>query len=130
MIKDFRFKTKIKTPYDNRISVFGIDPELSVHDSVEVDVEFNYGLIEWEFYVELREYGIKYMDIKLISADFEITYLNMDGEEIDTIAYTLKDFEKHVVEFDINFDKSGNRHAELTEFTIDFFEKQLTLIIN
>ena len=130
MIKDFQFKTKGKD-LQEIISVMGVDPQVPIHDNQYHDVECNWGQVDWEIYFELREYGIKYMDVKFLAMEIELTWLNEEGDDIETITYTMSDFEHSIADFDLKFDNHfGNRHIEVTELLVDFFEKKVTLTIN
>ena len=128
-MSDFRFIKRFTEQDVYMVDVDGFDSEVPIKEGRDYEVECNFGHIEWEIQFELREYGIKYMDVKLIYFEVELTWLDELGDDIDTITYRLEDFEEHEVEFDFNFSNRGNRHVEPTNLLIDFDNKKVTLDI-
>lgn len=132
--KDFQFVKRIKEDESYFVDVDGFDGDIDKlveldEKGKEYSVEMQYGRIDWEVAWELREYGIKYMDIYLSSMSIELVWYDDYEDEIITKTYTKDDFEDCEVNFDVNFSDRGNRHAEPTNILLDFQNSKITLDI-
>ena len=66
--QDFQFVKRIKEDESYFVDVDGFDGDIDKlveldEKGKEYNVEMQYGRIDWEMVWELREYGIKYMDL-------------------------------------------------------------------
>ena len=131
---DWEFTKIIKEDESYFVDIDGFDKyidklsELAYKDK-DYQVELNYGRIDWEIVWELREYGVKSMDIYLTSMDIQLTWLDDYGDEIITKSYVKDDFEDCEVNFDISLSDSGSLIVEPTNLLLDFDKSKITLDI-
>lgn len=128
---DFSFTKLIEDKNNYFIDVDGFDKNIDklsilAYQDKDYQVEINVGRIDWEIVWELREYGVKSMDIYLTSMDIELTWLDDYGDEIITKSYVKDDFDDCEVVFDVSLDGGV---IEPTNITLDFENSKITLDI-
>ena len=132
--QDFQFVKILNEDESYFVDVDGYDENIEKlaelgEKGKDYSVEMRYARIDWEIAWELREYGIKFMDIYLSSMRIELVWYDGNGDEIITWNYTKDDFEDCEVNFDVNFSDRGNRHTEPTNILLDFENSKITLDI-